>query len=881
MKSNCFSIEDLRIDGLPSGKLFCASVCPSFSWRMISLYPGTMQESYRIVAKNSDSEELLWDSGIVESDISAGIRWHGKPLPSRCRVKWQVAVTDTEGNSVISAEAFFETPLFKNTDWSAKWIWFDGNNPVTSSPLPYFRKEFTVKNISRARLYAGCRGIFELHLNGKIVSPDRMSPGWSNFNTRIQYLSYDVTSMLADGTNTLGAIVADGWYCSYLSGRRRNIYGEHPELLLQLEVYHSNGSRSVITTGDGWRSATGPYLRSDIYDGEVYDARLEMPGWDENRFDDSKWKEAKIGDAATDSPPLTPKCCVPVREIAEIKPVKFTRTPNNEFIWDFGQNISGGIRIKNLKAFGNKLFVIKYGEMLNKDGSLYNQNFRSALSTDFYTTKGSDHDVVMEYETKFTFHGFRYVQIDGPLFSGVDPENMEVTAIVLHSELENTGYFECGNPKLNRLYQNVLWGQKGNFLEIPTDCPQRDERLGWLGDAQIFCGTAAVNMNVGAFFRKYLNDLRDAQNEDGALPCIAPNIFNYGFGAAAWADAAVICPWTVFMAYGDKQILEENFDMMCRWVNYQKETSENLIRPKTNFGDWLALSKVETPSELIGTAYFARCAELTAKAAEVLNKTAEAKYYRDLSQKVREAFCKKFLDNSGIVTPATQTGLALALHFEILPENLRSDNASVLDKLIEANGNKLDTGFVGTGCLSLALSKNNCHARACELYLQEDYPSWLFSVNQGATTMWERWNSYTVKDGFGDVNMNSFNHYAYGAVHEWVMRHICGIQLTAPGGKEICFAIEPDTRLGFVKSSLITPYGKVESNWVVADDKIIWHISAPANTIICVKIPKGYYCDNATEKLPCGDYDLTLEATGKNAPFYGSKRGHFDSFQEF
>ncbi|MBO5823066.1 MAG: alpha-L-rhamnosidase, partial [Lentisphaeria bacterium] len=419
------------------------------------------------------------------------------------------------------------------------------------------------------------------------------------------------------------------------------------------------------------------------------------------------------------------------------------------------------------------------------------------------------------------------------------------------------GSFECGHFKLNRLYQNICWGQRDNFLEIPTDCPQRDERLGWTGDAQIFCGTAAINMDVAAFFRKYLEDLRDAQAENGMVSHIAPNIWKGNGGAAAWADAAVICPWTVYMAYGDPQILEENFDMMRRWVDYQKESSENLIRPQTAFGDWLALSKVKTPSPLIGTAYFVRSAEFTGRAAEVLGKTVEAEYYLDLSKQIREVFCKNFLDSDGIVTPATQTGLALALHFDILPEKFRARNAAVLDELISENGNKLDTGFVGTGCLNLALSENNCHARACELYLQEDYPSWLFSVNQGATTMWERWNSYTVKDGFGDVNMNSFNHYAYGAVHEWVMRHICGIRIVSPGGREICFAAEPDRRLGFVNSSLKTPYGKVESCWKFEDDKLLWHISAPANTRMKLILPEKWRCDVPTD-LPCGTYELVL-----------------------
>lgn len=858
MGKTAFSIVDLRIDGLPPEAIFCASERPSFSWRMESDRPGCCQRSFRITAQDENGV-ILWDSGVVESDISTGIRWGGTELASRSRISWQVSVTDDTGVESVSGKVWFETPLFHNSDWSAKWIWFDGNNPANYAPLPYFRKEFSAKPVARARLYAGCRGIFELHLNGKTVSPDRMSPGWSDFNTRIQYLSYDVTGLLQTGMNTLGAIVGDGWYCSYLSGRRRNFYGEHPELLLQLELFFADGSTEIIATGEAWRSSTGPYLYSDIYDGEFYDARLEMPGWDRCGFDDSLWKDARVGEPATESPRLVPKCCVPVREIMKLKPVGFTRTANNALIWDFGQNIAGAIRFKGKNAYPDRLFTIKYGEMLNPDGSLYNQNFRSALSTDHYTTKG-DRTTVQEYETRFTFHGFRYVQIDGPQFAGVDdPEEWEVTAVVLHSGLETIGEFECGHAKLNRLYQNVCWGQRGNFFEIPTDCPQRDERLGWTGDAQIFCGTAAINMNVAGFFRKYLADMRDAQMPDGAIPHVIPNVFGDNCGAAAWADAAAVCPWTIYMAYGDSQILEENFEMMCRWVDFQQQTSNNLIRPKTAFGDWLALSKIPTPSPLIGTAYFVRSAEFTGNAAGVLGKNVEKTHYLALADSVRQAFCREFLDGDGIVTPATQTALALALHFNILPPSLRERNAAMLDKLIRDNGNKLDTGFVGTGNLNLALSESGYHHRAYELYLQEDYPSWLFSVNQGATTMWERWNSYTTETGFGNVNMNSFNHYAYGAVHEWVNRVAGGIRLSSPGGKDICFAAVPEARLKFVNAALQTPYGKVESHWRFIDENTVnWHISAPANTRMKVIIPANWNCSLPEDELPCGSYDLVL-----------------------
>ena len=850
-------IYDLRVDSLPSGKMFCASRLPVFSWKFRSERRGFRQQACRIRAFSEG--KLLWDSGKCPGSGSVCIPWGGEALDSRTAVTWRVTAWDEEGNELNSPEASFETSLFSNADWSARWMKFDGNNPAAPAPLPFFRREFqTEKGVVRARLYAACRGNCEVWLNGQQAGNDRMAPGWTDFRKRVQVLAWDVTALLREGKNAVGVIAADGWYCSYLSGRRRNLYGETPEVLLQLELRYADGKEEKILSGPGWKTATGPYLYSDIYDGEFYDARLEMPGWSEPGFDDAKWRPVTVGEDPADSPPLIPKMAEPVRVMHEIPARKLLHPRPEVWIWDFGQNMAGVVRIRNIRSRAGVLFTFRYGEMLNGDGTLYNLNYRSARNTDYFVP-GADLDTPVSYETRFTFHGFRYVQIDGFQFCGRSaPEELEVTALALHSDLEPASDFRCGLPEVNRLYRNILWSQRSNFLEIPTDCPQRDERLGWTGDAEVFCGTAVINMNAAPFFRKYLADMRDAQRPNGAVPSVVPDILG-SCGAAAWADAAVICPWTLYAASGDRRFLEDNFDMMRRWVDYVHETSHDLIRPATSFGDWLSLSPVPTPSELIGTAYFAHTAELTAKAAELIGKKAEARHYGELAAKVRAAFCAKFTGAEGVVVPETQTALALALHFQLLPEPLRARNARRLAELVRANGGRLNTGFVGTACLNLALSENGQARTACDLYLQRAFPSWLFSVDQGATTVWERWNSYTKAEGFGDVNMNSFNHYAYGAVHEWAVKHLCGLRYAAPGGAELLFAPEPDPRLKFVEVSLETPRGRAECGWrFEGSEKLLWHVAAPPNSVMHLRLPAGWRCADFSATLPCGARDFEL-----------------------
>lgn len=784
---NRFKAYDLRVMSLLKSPAFIDSPKPDLSWKIESGQTGFCQVAYHI--KAASSPELLmttpdlWDSGRVESSESLHVKWGGEELRSRTRCYWTVSVWDENGKqSEADENGLFEVALLNNSDWNAKWIYSRENNSNCSSPCPYFRREFEIrKEICAARLYISARGLFEVAINGERIGNDYFVPGWTDFSQQIQYMSYDVTKQLKAGGNAIGVILGDGWYCGYLTNtRRRNIYGKYPELLAQLELLYSDGSKEKIVSDNAWKTCTGPIFYSDIYDGEMYDARYEMPGWDEPGFDESNWQPVQLGTCAADSPALEQKCCPPVRRIMELKPVRILNPQKDIYIWDFGQNISGWVKLR-LKGHSGFLCTLKFGEMLNPDGSLYNLNYRSARSTDYFICRGPVEEMSPWWEPHFTFHGFRYAQIDGIQYFTGSIDDIEAIAVVIHSDLEMTGDFECGLPKVNKLFHNIQWSQRDNFLEIPTDCPQRDERLGWTGDAGVFIKTACFNMNVDAFFRKWMRDFREAQRDDGAGPCCVPALLSFGYGAAGWSDAIVIIPYMIYQRYGDIRVLRENYMAMKKWIDYQNNTSNDLVRPKTPFGDWLTLDSQETPSNFIGTAYFAFTANLLAAIAGILDKTEDAVNYCKLFQAIKHRFQQEFLDAEGLLKIRNQTSCVLAIEFDLLTTEQRLKNGILLKRLISRNRDKLNTGFLGTAYLLSALTKANQSQTAYDLLLQEEYPSWLFSVNQGATTIWERWNSYSHKNGFGDVTMNSFNHYAYGAVAAWMTSVAGGIDYSTPG----------------------------------------------------------------------------------------------------
>lgn len=736
----------------------------------------------------------------------------------------------------------------------AKWIGNRGRATKGEPPCPYLRRTFQLPApVRRAELHWTALGVADLFLNGRKIGEDFLMPGWSDFRQRAQVMTAEVTKMLRGGDNTLGAILADGWYTGTLLWKNeRNHYGSYPQLLARLDIELADGRHLSVATGRDWQTGDGPILFSDIYHGECYDARRERGDWCVPGAPSKGWRRADIFPAYRGA--LAAKINEPVRVTQTLHPRKITEPVRGTYVFDFGQNLAGICRLRIRGRRGQKI-TLKFGEMLKADGTVYRENLRLARATDTYICRGGP---IEEWTPRFTFHGFRHVEV-----AGLDkkPSADLLAALVLHTDMRPTGKFRCSNPLLNRLDRNIRWGLRGNFLDVPTDCPQRDERLGWTGDAQVFIGTAAFHYDVRNFFRKWLQDLRDGQRADGAYPDVAPDVLGkYGpqqFGNAAWADAGVICPWQIYRHYGDKEILAENYDAMTRWMGYQQRTSKGFIRPRTSYGDWLAIDAVTAPNapvpcDLVGTAYFAHTADLMAKIAGVLGRKADARKYRGLHRRIVGAFVRAYATPAGRVVGHCQTAYLLALAFDLLPPRLRPNAFAHLVDLIEARGCHLTTGFVGTPLLLPVLTRFGRTDLAYKILLQEDYPSWLYTVRNGATTMWERWNSYTKEHGFGDVGMNSFNHYAYGAVGEWMYAVIGGIRAASPGFRKMLFAPEPGGGLTSAECQLDTPRGRAACRWQIRGQTLRGEVIVPPQTTAELRLP-----GRRAEKLFPGPHRFT------------------------
>jgi len=834
------------------------AIRPRLSWQQEDTRRGARQTAWQIRAASSadmlPDHADLWDSGRIAGDSCLDIEYAGTPLSSRRQVWWMVRIWDHRGNaSEWSTPASFETGLLSATDWTAAWIGKPIENREGSLPCPYLRRDFTLRDTPvRARLYVTARGMFEIRINGIKVGIDLLAPGWTNFNKRIHTLTYDVSSMLCAGANAAGAILGDGWYAGILS---RSAYGRQLSLLFQLEAEYADGSRDVICGGPDWKTSFGPLRESDIYNGETYDARLDLGKWSEPGYDDSSWEPAAVFE-----PPaaiLQAKPNLPIRRQEELPVIAQTEPQFGVHVFDLGQNMVGWARIRVRGQSGDTV-RIRFAEMLNADGTLYTDNLRTARATDFFICRGGAEEV---YEPTFTFHGFRYVELTG---LREKPLPTDVTGVVVHSELPLTGSFECSDELVNRLQKNIAWGQKGNFLDVPTDCPQRNERYGWTGDAQVFCRTAAWNRDVATFFEKWGDDLADAQLPGGEFTHIAPNVFSQqDGGCAAWADAGVICPWEIYLAYGNKRILERQYSSMVKWIEWQKTHSRNLIGNFACFGDWLAIDIAEndagrspTPRDLISTAYFAHSTRIVGKIAALLGRRADARRYAALADRVHQALNREFVTPAGRVAGDTQTGYLLALAFDLLPPARRAYAVQRLVGDIEGRGWKLSTGFVGTPLLAPVLSRFGRSDVAYRLLLQREYPSWLYTVLQGGTTMWERWNSYTKEKGFGDVGMNSFNHYAYGAIGEWMYATVAGIDRDpdCPAYKHVIFRPQPGKGVTRASGELLTRYGRTSCAWHVEGNRMKVRMELPPNTTGTALLP-GW---NSPKKITAGIHSFTV-----------------------
>jgi alpha-L-rhamnosidase len=828
---------------------------PRLSWELVSAEKGVMQTNYEVRVAGSEAElakgKVIWNSGTQASDASIQVEYGGPAVATGRIYFWQVRVADNHGRlSDWSKTARWEMGLLEAGDWKAKWITPDlAEDEAKSNPSPMMRREFSVnakKKVERARLYASAMGLSELELNGKRVGEEYFTPGWTAYDFRYQYQTYDVTGLVKNGANCVGAMLGDGWFRGR-SGweKRRNLYGKKLGLLAQLLIRYTDGTEEIVTSDKSWKAATGAVVWSDIYDGEEYDARLEKAGWSATGFDDRDWKGVTLMD--TPKAKIVAPAGPPVKKIEELKVAKVFKTPAGDTVLDMGQNMVGWVKFQVTAPAGTTI-ALRHAEVLDKSGNFYTANLRTAKETIRYTTRGGGTEV---YEPHFTFQGFRYVAVSG--WPGeVKPEDF--TGVVVHSAMPRTGTFESSNAMLNQLEHNIIWGQKGNFVDVPTDCPQRDERLGWTGDAQVFAPTASYNFDTAAFYTKWLRDVALDQEDDGAVPFVIPNALTHDTrkGAAAsagWADVSVVLPWTVYQAFGDKRILEEQYPSMKAWVEYmRRQAGEKYIWSSGfSFGDWLAFATTNadypgatTAKDLLQTAYFARSTELLEKTAAVLGKREDAAEYAALEEKIRAAFVKEFVTPNGRLSSDTQTAYALALEFDLLPEAMRAGAAARLAEDVR-KFKHLTTGFLGTPVLCKALSDYGYLDEAYMLLNRTEYPSWLYPVTQGATTIWERWDGQKPDGSFQDVGMNSFNHYAYGAIGEWMYRVVAGIELdeAAPGYKHILMEPHPGGGLTNASTSVESMYGLVASGWAIADGKMILKIEVPANTTATVRVPKA------------------------------------------
>ena len=828
---------------------------PRLSWKLLTQARNTRQVAYEIRVGTSalalaHGRKTLWETGKVYSDQSVLISYNGPELTSREKFYWQVRVWDNKNNvSAWSMVNYWKMGLLKPADWTARWVQDSYKSDTNNSPSPMFRKTFHLtKQVKAAYLYITAHGLYEARLNGAKVGDDYFSPGFTSYNKRLQYQVYDVSRSLVKGLNAIGVTLGDGWYRGFTYDRKKNVYGKKLALLFQLEVVYNNGTRQTITSDKNCRVSYGPIRSSSFFDGEFYDANQEKPGWDMPTYTDKGWDTVIVNNTIKDH--LIAMAGPPVQKQEKFIPVKVITTPLGERVVDFGQNLVGWVQF-HFKGKQGDTLKIYHGEVLDQKGNFYNKNLRTAKQEVSYIFNGGEET----YEPHFTFQGFRYAKITG--YEGpIDSTN--VAAYALYSDMAQTGTFSTSNPLLNQLQHNILWSQKGNFIEIPTDCPQRDERLGWSGDAQAFCRTATFNMDVAGFFAKWLKDLAIDQLKDGAVPYVIPNVLDSTYVAASgWSDVATIAPWDIYLAYGDRQVLLSQYESMKAWVGYMQVHSRNFLWDTGNhFGDWLSYSGTDyedgaalTDKNLIAQAFFAHSTQLVINTAKVLNKPDEVKKYTLLLDNIKKAFMREYVTPAGRMISGTQTSYVLALNFDMLPDSLRG---SAVKRLVQNIGNydgHITTGFLGTPYICHVLTRFGYSNVAYDLLMNESYPSWLYPVKNGATTIWERWDGIKPDKSFEDPGMNSFNHYAYGAIGDWMYRAIAGINTddSGPGFHKILISPHIGGKLTNADGELETPYGKVGSAWVFNKDKgsILMAITIPPNT--SAKIILSSVADAVTE----------------------------------
>nr|WP_241744419.1 family 78 glycoside hydrolase catalytic domain [Cellulosimicrobium arenosum] len=708
----------------------------------------------------------------------------------------------------------------------------DGNHETLVSvpdDHPFLRTDLDLpKEVRSARVYASARGVYELSLNGTKVGDQQLAPGWTDYDTRIEYQTYDVTDLVRTGSNAFGAMLAPGWYAGRLAHAGDKNYGSRPSVIAQLRVDYSDGTSDTFGTDDDWATAPGPYAKADLIDGEDYVAGRERAGWDEPGYDDSAWDAVWVAPSATSL--LEPQAAPPVRVTEELPARTRTEPEPGAWVYDLGQNMVGVARVV-LRGEPGSTVRVRYGEETYPDGRLYTANLRSARATDYYTFDERGEAV---YQPRFTFHGFRYVEVTGV----TDPPTTdEVTGVVWGSDLERTGTLETSNELVNQLQSNITWGQRGNFLSIPTDTPARDERLGWSGDINVFAPTASFNMDTLAFLSKWLVDLQDAQLPNGDYNGVAPyhpDLACCG-GGTGWSDAGITVPWTLWQSYGDTEHVRAGWTSMTRYMDYLAAAYPDHVRG-SSYADWLNLDD-PTPGDVLGTAYYAYVARQMSEMAEAIGHDDEAEHYASLAAEVGDVFRDHFVAADGTVTGDSQAGYAIAIGMGLITDEQMPAVAENFVATLERRDFHLSTGFLGTPWLVSSLAESGNLDVAYRVLLNEDYPSWGYEIANGATTVWERWNSIMPDGSFGDVSMNSFNHYAYGAVGDWMYRSIGGIAPGAPGYKQSVLAPTPGGGISDASARYDSVYGQIRTSWSTGGGDFRMSATVPANTTATVVLP--------------------------------------------
>ncbi len=866
---------------------------PNLGWTLASDERNVRQTAYRWqLADNDRFERCVYDSGRVESAESAHV-----PVPELallpCRkyhlraMAWTTAgVTDWRSACLITGMI--------GRQWQGRFITAERENDWVQSGGTLLRTAWRVeKPVREAFVCATALGLYHLYINGEAVNHEKMLPGWTSYHEHLCYQTWEVTRLLKQGENVLGAHLGAGWYKGMMGFiHERCIYGTRTALLAQLTLRYEDGTEDTVVTDESWLGCASPVTFSEIYDGERYDARLAQPGWnapgftpalgddrpeppftpiidrmkqsytDEEKNDqrqfarqyrpaDTLWRP--VGTVAYPLTALSPQAAARPEVVMTLPVREILTTPRGETVLDFGQNLTGYVRF-TVRGQAGALAHLRCFETLDADGNAYFDNLRGALAEIRYLCRDESPAV---YDELFSFQGFRYALIEEW------PEEVRAeafTACVVHSEMPQTGSFACADPLVNRLQQNIEWSLRGNFLDIPTDCPQRDERMGWTGDAQIFCRTAAFLRHTYPFFRKWLRDVAiDQRACGGGVPHIVPNQLQYvqvndwllGQGthsAAAWADVAVILPWTLYLTYGDTAVLRDQFDSMKAWIDFMRDHAvDDIWNYKLQFGDWVALDAADgsyfgaTPNDLTCTAYYAYSTGLFVKACQVLGRTELAREYEALRQRIIRKFQSTFLDERGVMKVQTQTAHIVALYFRLIPPEGIAGTAAGLRRLLRQTGGHLVTGFVGTPYFCHALSQNGCVDEAYDLLLKEDYPSWLYEVKAGATTIWEHWDGLKPDGTMWSPDMNSFNHYAYGAVGEWLYRTVAGLEIDerAPGYAHTIVSPRTGRRLDWAQASYDSSYGAVASAWRRSGDQITLTVTVPANATAAIVLEEG------------------------------------------